>query len=506
MPRLRAKALACTCLLVLGMQAYSLSAQQQQQPTRTPQGGINLNFQDADLAYVFSALAQAAGVNVIYSNLPARPITLRTFVPVPASELLGLIYDLATANGISVSEGNGFIRLQGVGVGDTQAPPDLRQLFIYRLRHTRAPILAQTLQALFGVTTVGNRPAATTTQTLNQQIQQLQQQQQQVPRPVQPQIVVGGLSAAFQGTVLIVPEEVTNSLLIRATPADYQIIQQAVQALDLRPLQVLIEVVIAEVRRSDDLNVGVQFGGQNTNLTATGVDSIGLPSIRSVDDFIVRFVRTGEVNVQATLSALARNGNVRILSRPLIQAQNNQEASITVGEERPFVAVSRQFATDQAVRDDVVQYRTVATTLTITPTINPDGYVNLVISQEVNNASNELQFGAPVIVTRSAVTQLLARDGQTVVIGGLIDNQEERTRSGIPYLRDIPLIGWLFGGLRKTSINAELFLFLTPHIVESDADAERMLREIEQNAEGLRKITPIRPLVRPIQRPDTIRR
>jgi general secretion pathway protein D len=497
MRSLRVVALICFTTAAAPVAAPGAAAQ-----VRPVQGGVNLNFQDADLAYVFSALAQAAGVNITYANLPARPVTVRTFQPVPASELLGLIYSLAAAHGVSVTESNGFLRLLGPGLGDGGVPPDLRQLYIHRLRHARAPVLAQTLQAIFGITTLGNPRPTSPAQTLNQQLQLLQQQQTQVQR--QAPIVVGA-SAALQGAVLIVPDDATNQLLIRATPADYQIIQQAIQSLDLRPLQVVIEVVIAEVRRDRDLDVGVEFGGEDLRNADRNVVT-ELPRVDAPDNFIVRYTRTGEINIDATLSALARSGNVRILSRPVIQAQNNQDARIAVGEQRPFVAVSRQFATDQPVRDDVVQYRDVATTLNITPTINSDGYVNLAITQEVNNASNELQFGAPVITTRSAVTQLLARDGQTVVIGGLIDNQEERSRSGIPYLKDIPLIGWLFGALRKTTINSELFLFLTPHIVESDADADRIRREIERNAEELRKIAPIRPIVRPIQRPDTLRR
>jgi general secretion pathway protein D len=482
--------------------AFLLNVGAIQAQVRPSQGGVILNFQDADLAYVFSALAQAAGVNVIYSNLPARPITLRTFQPVPPGQLLGLINSLAEANGVSVTEGNGFIRLQGAGPGE-QGLPDLRQLFIHRLRHARAEDLANTLGRIFGITTIGNQRTTTSAQTLSQQIQQLQAQQAQVQRQVP--IVVGG-GPALLGSVVVVPDDVTNSLLIRATPADYQVIQSAIQSLDLRPLQVLIEVLIIEVRRSDDLNVGVEFGGQDQRRTDRNVSGQTPTVVDTAQSFIVRYLRTGEINIDATLSALARTGNVRILSRPVIQAQNNQQAQITVGEQRPFVQVSRTLPTDQAVRDEVVQYRDVATSLNITPTINADGYVNLLVAQEVNSASNVVQFGAPIITTRSATTQLLARDGQTVVIGGLIDNQEERTRSGIPYLKDIPLIGWLFGGLRRNQISSELFLFLTPHIVESDADADRIRREIEQNSPQLRRIAPVRPLVRPIQRPDTIRR
>ena len=499
MRRLRVAALGFTILL--SSLATFESVAHAQIPGRAQ--GFQPNFQDADLAYVFTALAQAAGLNIIHSNLPARAVTLRSQTPVAQADIIGLIYSLAAANGVTVTEGNGFLRLQGAGA-DIGLPPDMRQLFIYRLRHARAPQLSQTLQALFNG---GNLPQRQTgPQTLNQQIVTLQQQQlQQLQRPQQ--VVVGGISGVLQQAIVIIPDESTNSLLIRATPADYQVLQQAIQGLDIRPLQVLIEVVIAEVRRSKALNVGVSVTGNQVDRPRTGDEvTVTSPPAGSESDFSLKIIRTGDINVTATLSALALNGNVRILSRPVIQAQNNQEANISIGQERPFIQVSQSLPTDNGVRNEVVQYREVATSLTITPTINPDGYVNLAIVQEVNTATNEVQFGAPIITTRSAATQLLAKDGQTIVIGGLIGNQEDRTRSGIPYLRDIPVLGVLFGSTRVDNIQSELFLFLTPHIVTSDVDADRVRQEIELNSKLLDAIRPIRPLVRPIIRPDSTER
>jgi general secretion pathway protein D len=130
--------------------------------------------------------------------------------------------------------------------------------------------------------------------------------------------------------------------------------------------------------------------------------------------------------------------------------------------------------------------------------------VNLAVVQQVNTATNEVQFGAPVISKREAVTQILARDGQTVVIGGLIDRQTDRSRAGVPFLKDIPLLGFLFGTTRETTGNSELFLFLTPHIVANDEDADRMKDEIERNVDLLRPLTPITPLIPPVMPPDTI--
>jgi general secretion pathway protein D len=368
------------------------------------------------------------------------------------------------------------------------------------------------LQTLFGGT-IRATTAAQATTTLSQQLRALEIQQQQAaagqrgvaqpPGAINLQVPRLG---ELQDNVTIVPDEVTNTLLIRATPADFQIVQQAVQSLDLRPLQVMIEVVIAEVRRNDELNLGTSFGITDTRGRTT--TDVNLPEDSTPGRFTIRFARTGNVDVRATLTALAATGNVRILSRPLIQAQNNQEARIMVGAEVPFVQSSQIIPTNQTgVRNDFVQYRDVATILTITPTINDEGYVNLTLIQEINNLTADVLFNAPIISTREAETQILARHGQTIVIGGLVDRQHEKSRSGIPFLKDIPLLGFLFGNTRTNTVNSELFLFLTPYVVANDEDADRVRREIEAKAELLQKIIPVPPLTPQVIRlpADTIR-
>lgn len=470
-------------LLLSGAGSAPLAAQQRP--------GTVLNFQDTDIAFVLSALAQAAGIGFSYSDLPAKPVTLRTSSPLTREQLLSLIRSISEANGIRVTEENGVLRLQGSGGAQQEDP---RQLYIHRLRHARAPILAQTLQALFSGGGIPPRITGSGSQTLTQQLNQLQQQAQQA-RP--PQVIVSGGTVVGSLGTTIVPDDATNSLLVRATPGDWLVMQQAIQALDLRPLQVVIEVLIAEVRRTDDLNVGVSVSADGSRSDRTTIGD--LPSTARDQDFTLRIIRSGDIDIQATLSALAASGNVRVLSRPVILAQNNQEARISVGQQRPFVQVSRGVGNvpGQPFSEDVIQYREVATTLTILPTINEDGYVNLAVTQEVNTATAEVQFGAPIISQRIAVTQILARNGQTVVLGGLIERQQDRSRGGIPFLKDIPLLGALFGNTRHNEVDAELFLFLTPHIVADDTDADRLKEELENNVDLLRPITPVRPLIPP---------
>lgn len=459
-------------------------------------GAVQLDFQDLDLAYVMSTLAQMAGLNLMYHDLPSKPITLRTVQPVPRAEIPNLIRSIAAANGIAIEEDVGFLRLIGAGQA---SEPDNRQLFIYRLRHVRAANLGGTLQALFG----GALPQSSGSglpPTLSQQLQTLQAgpQVQQIP-----QGIIIGQAGSLQGNVLIVPDEVTNSLLIRATPTDWGIIEQAVQALDLRPLQVVIEVVIAEVRHTNDLDVGVSFEG--SRIRSGDEVSIELPpsSTTPADALSVTGIRFGSVDMQATLTALSASGRVRILSRPVILAQNNQQARILVGTQQPFIQLSQMLPSDPTgSRAEVVQYREVGTVLTILPTINEDGYVNLAVAQEVSSATTETQFGAPIISTREAETQLLARNGQTVVLGGLVDQQVNRIRQGIPLLKDIPILGYLFGTTREERGNSELFLFLTPYIVATDEDADLLRTHIEGERELLEPFVPIVPVTPPVGAPD----
>ena len=282
----------------------------------------------------------------------------------------------------------------------------------------------------------------------------------------------------------VVPEDATNSLIVRATAADWATVQQIIQAVDLRPPQVLIEVTIAEVRRSANLDIGVSGEASytkegNTNPTAT-LETIGpTPDPRA---FILTLMGTGTVDFEVAVRALAARGDVRVLSLPVIFGQNNREARLNVGSQVPFISLFRSLPTDQGVLDQVVEYRSVGTQLTIIPTINPNGYVNLQVTQTANSVTNEIQFGAPVINEREAATQMFVRDGQTAVIGGLADNQRTRTRSGLPFFSRLPLIGWLFGSWQDSDVVTELFLFLTPHVVATDADTDRIREAVRETS------------------------
>jgi general secretion pathway protein D len=183
-------------------------------------------------------------------------------------------------------------------------------------------------------------------------------------------------------------------------------------------------------------------------------------------------MQLGSANLRATLSAAASRGDVTILSRPVLLAANNESAEIMVGSQRPFIQVQRALPTDAPLRDQVVQFKDVGTRLLVRPTISDDGYVTLRVSQEVNAATTEVAFDAPVISTRTIQTQLLVQDGHTAVLGGLADRQYDETRAGVPLLSSLPLIGGLFGSLVKHTTETELFVFLTPRVIRTDQDLD----------------------------------
>jgi len=476
-----ARLIGCVALLVA--LTPGLAAAQNQPGVEVTGSSVSLDFQQADLQLVLGALAEIAGLSVTYGPLPDRQVTLRTGGPVAISEIRAMLEAVARANGVILVAEGGLIRLESVepvvapgaalGARAQALNGDERRLFVEPLSHTTADRMVRTVGTLFGVSgsgdfgTGGGQPNT---------LSGLLREQREVPIFDEPEPQTGpagplgrGLGIGLSQPVDMVPDPATNSVLVLATPADFAVIQTAIQQLDVRPLQVLIEVVIAEVRhnRESDLGIDVNVEVDNFSFSMSGY---------SAGDVALQVLGVGGIDADVLIRALAASSDVRVVSRPVILAQNNREARILVGDQRPFIQVFRSLPTDAAVRDQVVTYRDVGTQLRILPTINADGYVNLNIVQEVSNATSETQFGAPVINTREVESELTVRDGQTVVLGGLVDQVEQSGNSGIPLLKDIPLLGYLFRSSSKSTFVSELLLMVTPHVIRSDQDLSTISR------------------------------
>jgi hypothetical protein len=339
------------------------------------------------------------------------------------------------------------------------------RLFVYRLRHARAAKLASTLQAIFGSTAAQGPPPSSIPPTRTSDRPAALGSDSAKPASMQPSTATVSISATLHAPIQIVSDETTNALVIHAIEPDYEIVRQAIEALDLRPRQVLIEMLIAEVRHSSELDFGV--AARSTR--ETGPDGARGSAIASSStaDLILRLTTNAAFDVNVALHALQSRGDVRILSRPVLLAQNNQEAKILVGSQRPFVQVFRSLPTEAAIRDQVVQYKDVGTSLTILPTSTPTA----------TSISNSRRKSARRPRKCNSVRPSSARakrrpissygtDRRRCSAGWSIEHRK-RLHSVLPFLAAIPLAGHLFGSAFASRANDRAVSVLDAYIIEN---------------------------------------
>lgn len=486
----QAKAILLQAAVLVVATSRNLSAQNDSL-TASRNDSVAIRLVDVDLRTAVQALGRYLDRPVVIGAINGGHVTLETPRPVPRADVVRVLRGVLDSQNIDLvaDSSSGTYALRPREPQRTAVPPIPKanraqdiELFVIPLRHARAVEVAATVNSLYGRTSaLGEQGEGARTLS-----EDLRNRQVTVPPAPGVQLAPGAVTpnATFAGDVTIVPDARANTLLVRASPSDFGLIQAAVKAIDVRPLQVLIEVLVAEIRTDRSFSFGVDAtlpsthvkGTTNTTVSATTTSGLG------VADFALKVMGIGGVDVEATLSAAASRGDATIVSRPVVLAANNEPAEINVGSQRPFVQVARVLPTDNTARDQVVEYKDVGTRLRVVPTISSDGYVMLQLTQEVNAATSEQQFDAPVISTRSVDTRLLIRDGQTIVLGGLTDHEHETSQGGIPILSSIPILGGLFGHVEHQTTRTELFLFLTPHIIADDDDVEDLSKPYEQRA------------------------
>jgi general secretion pathway protein D len=376
--------------------------------------------------------------------------------------------------------------------------------YVVPLRFADADEMASSLGQLFGIAVNSNRMGSLSdrslTSTLGQfRLREMQAfQSRQVPvsqmyvPPQAPQIsrdtTAGAAQAAgsLVGRTTIVPSVPTNSLIIRTAPPNFPLLRETIEALDSRPAQVLLEVAVAEITLGRGEDFGVDWVTKGGSTTAGLGNPDVTDSTNSLRDFVVKVVSLERVDVRAMLRMLASRSDVKVLSTPQVLAVNNREARILVGSKVPFVASTR-LGNDVAI-DRTVQYQDVGTNLIIIPTINSEDYISVEVLQEVSTLTTQTiqaALNAPVISTREAATRAIIRNGQTVVIGGLIGNSTEVRDSGVPFLKDLPLIGFLFKRSSKNRTRTELAIFVTPYIVRTDAEADAIRERVRSRMDSI---------------------
>jgi general secretion pathway protein D len=288
--------------------------------------------------------------------------------------------------------------------------------------------------------------------------------------------------------VRVVADDRRNALLIFGTGTQYAIIEDALARLDSPREQVLIEATIAEVTLTDQLNFGVQWF-LDRGSSRGGYTSAAPPPTSTFPGFNYSFLTQ---NTQVVLSALSGITNVQVLSAPRLMVINNESARLQVGDEVPIVVQqATSLITTQAALVNSVQYQDTGVILEVTPHINRSGTVVLDVSQEVSSVATTTSSGidSPTIQQRKISSIVTVQDGETVALGGLISDTTNRTGQGIPFLRDIPLLGNLFGTEGNSKNRTELLVFLRPVIVRDVARARDVTEALKARMSRLEALT-----------------
>lgn len=281
----------------------------------------------------------------------------------------------------------------------------------------------------------------------------------------------------FEGSkISVTPDKATNSLVIMASPADYQNLLQVIQKLDKRRRQVFVQAVIAEVSldkaKELGLSLAVSGGGVSGNTAAAGVfDPFNFvggsdPQQSLIFEVLQGLAQSPGANLQlgGALKALISNGAVNVLSTPNIMTSDNKEAEIFVGENVPFLTSTN--LTSTGLSQQSIERKDTGITLRITPQISEGEFVKLDIYQEISAVKDSIGQAQDLITTkRSAKTAVVVKDKETVVIGGLIQDRDTETINKIPILGDIPLLGWLFKTKSTRREKTNLMIVLTPRII-----------------------------------------
>lgn len=277
----------------------------------------------------------------------------------------------------------------------------------------------------------------------------------------------------ISGELTVLADERSNSLVIATAPQNFTAIEELIESLDGMLSQVLIEVMIIEASLDTDTKMGIEWTllKQRTVSGDTHVGSASTDWNLANQTFGLKGSILESEGANKLLGFLLDNQErINILSTPMILTSDNKEATITVGSEVPYLKETRRSTGD--TKDFVYEYRDVGIKLTVTPHINDERFVNLDVHQEIKKLGAQTLFDAFIIISREADATVVARDGQTIVLGGLMRDDETITRNSIPFLGDLPLIGKLFRSKDTVGEKTELLVFITPHVVTSQDEID----------------------------------
>ncbi len=469
-------------------------------PASEKKANVSFNFDDADIFEVIQTVfGDILKVNYMVDPKVKGRVNFRTVTPVSKDEVLPLMGVLLRMNDAGFVNDNGLYRI----LPSNEIPGTTPQVFVYPLQNTKAKHIASLLQSIFTGAAAPSAPGR-----FIPEAPPAGPGAAPAPSATAPKTGGTGFSAGTGGLVSketkVYADEITNSLVVLASPDDYKFIEETIKKLDTPPRQVMIEVLIAEVTLTKEFQFGLEWvlsnslkiqakpfkrpidlngqTGQNSNL----LNATPLASGYSGFSYAATDVAG---NVKALLNTLASNDLVTVLASPHIIAADNLEAKIQIGNQVPIATSQMTNVASSTTNGSIlstIQYQDVGTILKVKPQINESGVVALEVSQEVSDYSSQTVLGTQqfIFTKRAAETNVVANDGQTIVIGGLIQDNRAKNRSGIPFLSSIPVLGYLFGSNDNTSTKTEIIVLLTPHVIRNQQEAGRVTTDYLNRLKG----------------------
>jgi general secretion pathway protein D len=310
-------------------------------------------------------------------------------------------------------------------------------------------------------------------------------------------------------TMRIIPDEQNNAILIYATPSEEETVEAMLRKVDILPLQVRIDAVIAEVTLNDNLRYGTQYFFQNGGLNAilssgsnplvTVTQAAGTnPLLNTLPGFVIGGSNKGAL---FALSALQEVTTVQVLSAPELVVLDNQPARLQVGDLVPYLSqTSQSTLVAGAPIVNSVNYQQTGVIMQIVPRVNTGGMVSLDVAQEVSDVAPAVTtagLDSPTFTTRNVTSRLVVQDGQTVGLAGLIRDSVSRGNQGIPWLKDIPLLGVLAGQQNNTRTRTELLILITPHVIHDQRDARALTEDLRDQLSNAAAVPGGLPFLKP---------
>ncbi len=377
--------------------------------------------------------------------------------------------------------------------------PSGRRLFVYRMKNGKADELAPILQNMFASGDVlqvdgdyfagssglapGMAPSTVSTMAASGGSPSMTRGEQLATNTrlagTNTRLAGQGRLARQQAQgIRIVANESMNSLLILATPAEYRGIEAALRQLDIQPLQVLVEATIAEVTITNDLRFGVQYFLEGTIFQEEFTATLSNTTTGALASTFPGFSFVTGAPVRGILDALEGITKVNVISSPNLMVKDNQTASLVVGDEIPVTVRQQQGTVDESNIINTIEFRDTGVIFEVTPHVGHDGTISMDITQEASSvAPSATPTLTPTISQRRITSSVVVGSGETIILGGLFSENVNKTRSGLPFLSRIPILGWLFGQTNNTTTRTELVVLISPRIMRNQVDGRQLTDE-----------------------------